>query len=438
MPSSRAHDSGSDVDFDAASNNPHFSYREEDGTKHDIWFLDAATAYNQIHAADIYQPAGYALWRLGTEDPSVWDVMHRAYGAGVPKSLDTIPINDDIDYEGQGEILRVEAEPRAGKRALDIDKQTGDIDDETYTQLPTSYVVRQFGAHYDKRVALTFDDGPDPDWTPKVLNILKAKHVPATFFIIGSNAEANPGLVQRLVADGMEVGNHTYTHPNLADTGPEGVKLELNATQRLFEALTGRSLRLFRPPYLGDAEPTDADELIPVEAAQDMGYVTVGEHIDPLDWALPGEKTIIERTMAQIHAVKRDMPRNIILLHDAGGDRSQTVAALPVIIDQLRAQGYHFVRVSDLAGIAPAEAMPPLSPTMALLTDRVVFMTLSTVGHVLYICFLAAIVLGVGRMLFLVIASLWRLRTQNAEFEPPRPRKASASRSSCRPTMRKA
>ncbi len=78
----------------AASNNPHFSYREEDGTKHDVWFLDAATAYNEIHAADIYQPAGYALWRLGTEDPSVWNVMQRPYGAGVPAGLRTIPIND--------------------------------------------------------------------------------------------------------------------------------------------------------------------------------------------------------------------------------------------------------------------------------------------------------------------------------------------------------
>ena len=79
----------------------------------------------------------------------------------------------------------------------------------------------------------------------------------ATFFVIGENVEANPGLVQRILAEGHELGNHTYTHPDLADTPPQAVSLELNATQRLFEALTGRSLRLFRPPYLGDAEPTD-------------------------------------------------------------------------------------------------------------------------------------------------------------------------------------
>ena len=414
-----AHDSGAQVGFDPDSDNPHFSYAEDDGTRHDVWFLDAATAYNQIHAADMYQPAGYALWRLGTEDPSVWDVMDRGYGAGVPKSLYSIPYNDDIDYEGRGEILRVESEPSVGRRRLDIDKQTGDIDDEAYARLPTSYEVRQFGAHFDKEVALTFDDGPDPEWTPAILKILRAKHVRATFFIIGSNAEANPDLVQEMVADGHEVGNHTYTHPNLADTAGEGVKLELNATQRLFEALTGHSLRLFRPPYLGDAEPTDVDELIPVQIAQSMGYVTVGEHVDPVDWALPGADKIIQRTLDQVHAVKRDMPRDIVLLHDAGGDRSQTVAALPILIDRLRAEGYRFVPVSALAGLTRNEAMPPLSPTMALLTDRVVFMALSTLGHVLYASFLAAIFLGIGRMIFLVAASLWRRRHQSAEFEPP-------------------
>ena len=127
-----------------------------------------------------------------------------------------------------------------------------------------------------KKLALTFDDGPDPEWTPQILDILKAKHVPATFFVIGANMEAHPGLVQRILAEGHEVGNHTYTHPNLADTPLAAVRLELNATQRLFEALTGRSMRLFRPPYLGDAEPTDADEIVPIEEAQKLGYITVG------------------------------------------------------------------------------------------------------------------------------------------------------------------
>jgi peptidoglycan-N-acetylglucosamine deacetylase len=414
-----ANDSGSSIDFDDATNNPHFSYDEDDGTKHDVWFLDGVTAYNEIHAADPYRPAGYAIWRLGSEDPSVWTVMGRPYGALAPQSLHTIPTIEDIDYEGQGEMLRVDAEPTTGLRNFEVDRETGDIDDETYAKLPTGYVIRQFGAASPKEIALTFDDGPDPEWTPEVLDILKAKHVPATFFDIGANAEAHPGLVQRELAEGDEIGSHTFTHPNLSDTTQEAVTLELNATQRLFEALTGRSLRLFRPPYLGDAEPTDDDEIAPVKWAQDMGYITVGEHVDPVDWALPGTNVIVQRVLDQVHSAKPDMPRNIVLLHDAGGDRSQTVAALPIVIDKLRSQGYRFVLVSQLAGLTPAQAMPPLPATVAMLTDRVVFLTFSMLGHVLYFCFLAAIWLGVSRLFFLAGLSIWGRRKELAEFQLP-------------------
>ena len=413
-----AHDSEASIDFDDATNNPRFSYIEEDKTEHDVWFLDGATAYNEIHAADPYQPAGYALWRLGSEDPSIWTVMGRPYGALPPQGLREIPIGRDIDFEGQGEILRVESTPVSGARVIELNPDTGDIDDETYTKLPSSYVIRQFGTA-PKKIALTFDDGPDPVWTTQILDILKAKHVRSTFFIIGANAQANPEIVLRILKEGHEIGNHTFTHPNLADTPPEAVKIELNATQRLFEALTGRSMRLFRPPYLGDAEPTDEDEIVPVQIAQDLGYTTVGEHVDPIDWSLPGVNAIVKRALDAVHNPTPDQHGNIILLHDAGGDRSQTVAALPILIDRLSAEGYKFVPVSALAGLTSAQAMPALKPTLSLLADRVVFLTLSALGRALYLCFLAAIWLGISRLFFLAILSVWNRPREIDEAAPP-------------------
>jgi cellulose synthase/poly-beta-1,6-N-acetylglucosamine synthase-like glycosyltransferase/peptidoglycan/xylan/chitin deacetylase (PgdA/CDA1 family) len=401
-----ARDSQARIAFDDQTNNPHFSYLEDDHSKHDVWFLDGVTAFNQIHAADPYQPAGYALWKLGSEDPSIWSALGRRYGASVPAGLRNIPTSEDVDFEGEGEILKVEAEPAPGARTLDVDKDTGDIDDENYTILPTPYVIRQAGANPNK-IALTFDDGPDPMWTSEILDILKAKHVKATFFVIGENAEAYPEIVQRMVAEGHDVGNHTFTHPNLADTPGPAVILELNSTQRLFQALTGRSMRLFRPPYLGDAEPSDEPDLRPVELAQNLGYITVGMHADPVDWELPGVDAIVKRSLAAVHAKNPDLRGNIILFHDAGGDRSQTVAALPKVIDALRAQRYQLVQVAELAGMTRAQAMPPLPVTPTLIMDRMVFLFLSWTGVILYYSFLAAVFIGIARLLVWAALALY-------------------------------
>ncbi len=413
-----ARDSQARITFDDQTNNPHFSYLEDDHSKHDVWFLDGATAFNQIHAADPYQPAGYALWKLGSEDPSIWSVLGRNYGALAPPGLRNIPTSEDVDFEGEGEILKIEAEPAPGARTLDVDKDTGDIDDENYTILPTPYVIRQAGASRNK-IALTFDDGPDPEWTPQVLDILKAKHVKATFFVIGENAQAYPDLVQRMVNEGHDVGNHTFTHPNLADTPGPAVILELNATQRLFQALTGRSMHLFRPPYLGDAEPSDEPDLRPVQLAQNLGYITVGMHADPVDWELPGVDAIVKRSLAAVHAKNPDLRANIVLFHDAGGDRAQTVAALPKVIDALRAQGYQLVPVAELAGMTRAQAMPPLPVTATLIMDRMVFLFLSWTGLILYYCFLAAIFIGIARLIvWSALAAYSRPRESRQSITP--------------------
>ncbi|MEO8999217.1 MAG: glycosyl hydrolase family 18 protein, partial [Rhodanobacter sp.] len=134
----RAADAQADIEFDPDTQNPHFSYTEDNGTTHQVWFLDGVTAYNQIHAADNYKPYGYALWRLGSEDPSIWSVLGRNYAATAPEQLHTIGQGEDIDIEGQGEVLEVTAEPASGARTLELNKDDGSIDDENYTTLPSS------------------------------------------------------------------------------------------------------------------------------------------------------------------------------------------------------------------------------------------------------------------------------------------------------------
>jgi cellulose synthase/poly-beta-1,6-N-acetylglucosamine synthase-like glycosyltransferase/peptidoglycan/xylan/chitin deacetylase (PgdA/CDA1 family)/spore germination protein YaaH len=402
-----ARDNGATVLFDPATNNPHFSYNDTDG-EHQVWFLDGVTAFNEIHAADPYRPAGYALWRLGSEDPSILPLMGRAYNAPAPDSLKRIANNiENVDFDGQGEILRVEGDPSLGERTLTMEAATGDIVDERYDSLPTSYVIRKWGALPGK-LALTFDDGPDPEWTPAILDILKQKKVTATFFMIGSNMEAHPGLVQRVLAEGHEIGNHTYTHPNLADAPPAAVRLELNATQRLFQALTGRSLKFFRSPYLTDANPSDADEIVPIEQAQQQGYTEVTANLDTLDWEqLPVDK-MMQLVFTALHSPNPSLRGNVILMHDSGGDRSHTLVLLPKLIDALRAKGYTFVPLSELAGYSRDAVMPRLPFTISLYADRAVFLTISYLAQFFYYCFLGAIVLGVARLFVLGGLALWK------------------------------
>ncbi len=267
--------------------------------------------------------------------------------------------------------------------------------------MPASFVIRR-GGEVPGKIALTFDDGPSPDWTPKILDILKEKGVHATFFIIGENGAANPRLVQRTLAEGHDLGNHTFTHPNLGET-PDGVAgVEINATQRLIEALTGRSTRLFRPPYFGDAEPTTAQEIAPMEVAERLGYLTVGLKVDPDDWQQPTAEQIIERVVTQATDPDPEKRGQIVLLHDAGGDRSATVAALPKLIDALRAKGLEFVSVSDLAKWSKDQAMPPVpSDEASPVVNRYVFFTFSWMQEAATSLFLLAIGLGVARLLVL-------------------------------------
>jgi cellulose synthase/poly-beta-1,6-N-acetylglucosamine synthase-like glycosyltransferase/spore germination protein YaaH/peptidoglycan/xylan/chitin deacetylase (PgdA/CDA1 family) len=401
-----AHDSEARVSMDQGSLNPHYAYADENDRRHEVWFLDAPAMFNQIKVADPWRPRGYGLWRLGAEDPGVWRLMDHAYGQASPANLTWLEPSDEVDFDGTGEVLHVSARPAPGQRSFQLDERTGLISRETYEVMPTAYVMQRYGAHRGE-VALTFDDGPDGRWTPRILKVLEQKHAPATFFVIGQNMQKHPAIVRREVKDGMEVGSHTWTHPNIGVLPPAETDFELNVTQRLFEVITGRSLRLFRPPYFGDAEPSTPGEVRPLITAQKLGYLIVGLRIDPDDWQKPDAKLIVQRALSRLQDSNPETGGQVILLHDSGGDRSRTVQALPVLIDQLRAHGYRLVTVGDLAGLTPAQAMPPTQRGSAeLLLDRIGFSFFRWVDAGLAFLFISAIALGVGRLAFLAVLAL--------------------------------
>ena len=396
-----ARESDAKPEFDPISKNLFFEYDEEDDSHHKVWFLDAVTAFNQMRAASGYKPAGYAIWRLGSEDPSIWSILG-TNASTTAEALRKINYGYLVDFEGNGELLEVMSRPQPGERTLQVDSGNGFISSEEIIASPSSYVVQRTGDR-PGMIALTFDDGPDPSWTPAILDILKRENVPATFFIIGKNGQAYPDLLRRIVNEGHEVGNHTFTHPNLGEIPLRITELELNATQRLIESVVGRSTVLFRPPYFGDAEADKPQEVEPALLAQRMGYIMVGVRIDPDDWQLPvTADQIVSRTIDRATDTNPETRGEVVLLHDSGGDRAATIEALPRLIDELKARNFKFVAVSDLAGLSRDQVMPVIPTNQRVFTraDAVTFFFLSTGGWTLQWIFLIGILLGLGRLLF--------------------------------------
>jgi cellulose synthase/poly-beta-1,6-N-acetylglucosamine synthase-like glycosyltransferase/spore germination protein YaaH/peptidoglycan/xylan/chitin deacetylase (PgdA/CDA1 family) len=420
-----ARDSDEDVAFDDDAMNPHFSYLDERGLRHDIWFLDAVTALNHMRAAQTLGIQTFALWRLGGEDRTLWRVWDIPGDPGSVAKLRSVPPGLDVDMEGQGEILRIEDRPTPGVRDLTIDPNTKLITDEVFQNLPEPYRVARYG-YSPNKVVLTFDDGPDPEWTPKILDVLKREHATATFFLIGIQTDKFSSLAKRIYKEGHTIGNHTFTHPDVSNISSTYMKVELNLTERLFASLMGIRVTLLRPPYAIDEEPDTADQVRPLEFAQDMGYITVGNRIDPNDWSDKPRRHTAEEISAYVLA---HLPPcsggdlrcgNIVLLHDGGGDRAETVRALPMIIDGVRARGYEIAPVYELLDKSRADVMAPLSTPQrwAARLDGLGFWLFEAgIVGITWIFFLGDLLMT-GRLLFIGAAAVYD-RLQEKIFGKP-------------------
>ena len=359
-----ARDSEAEVDFDGDSLNPHVAYLDEHNLQHDIWFLDGVTALNEMRAGRELGVRTFALWRLGSEDRSLWKIWDFPMDTAAPSKLSEVPPGQDVDMEGSGEILNVEATPENGERKITMDDSTGLVSEETMDSLPEPYRVGRYGAS-PNQVAITFDDGPDPEWTPKVLDVLKREHAVATFFLIGNQADRFASITSRIYKEGHEIGNHTFTHPDISELSNTMVKLELNLTESLFASRLGIRTVMFRPPYSIDTEPDTEDEVRPLEVTESLGYYTIGDKIDPDDWrggrSAEQIANFVLDNLPPCTAANHVTCGNIILLHDGGGDRRETVRALPMIIEGVRAKGMQIVSVGDLWHKTRAEIMPPIA-----------------------------------------------------------------------------
>ena len=271
-----------------------------------------------------------------------------------------------------------------------------------------------------KRIALTFDDGPSPQWTPKIAAALKRLDVPATFFVVGSEVVRHPGVVRLVHRDGFELGNHTFTHADVSALPGWEQRLQLGLTDNALAGTVGIRPRLFRPPYSSVPAAVSARQSQTLESLARQGYEVVLADFDGEDWRRPGVGQIVSS------ATPQGGRGGIVLLHDGGGDRSQTVRAVEQLVPQLRARGFRFVTVSQLAGLPRDQAELPVG-SWDRMRGRVLIATLGVarwLTTILAWLLVLVALLFVARVFLLLVfarrhAKTVRARPREEGFAPP-------------------
>jgi peptidoglycan-N-acetylglucosamine deacetylase len=217
----------------------------------------------------------------------------------------------------------------------------------TLSQLVVKYpeTFKMRGSSQEKKVALTFDDGPDTRFTPRVLDALKTNQVKATFFLLGSKASSHPDIVRRIVREGHVIGNHSYSHANLPKLTADSFQNQIERSESVLQGLTGYAPKLIRPPYGAINEEQ-------VKWMADHHYLIVNWNVDSLDWKSLKSDQVLQNIMQQTK------PGSIILQHSGGADSqdlSGTVQALGPLISKLKAAGYSFVTVPELLHVAKSK-----------------------------------------------------------------------------------
>jgi peptidoglycan/xylan/chitin deacetylase (PgdA/CDA1 family) len=241
-----------------------------------------------------------------------------AEGSGVPVVLRG-PTPAPAEVTGGGPVVRIDASGAASSRSMPAGT-----------------------------IALTFDDGPDPEWTPKILDVLAKHHAHATFFVIGSRVNEYPELTRRILAEGNELGVHTFTHANLATLPSWRRRLELTLSLNAIAGATGQLPNLMRPPYSSEPDAITLPDYQALADAAQAGYVVVLTDHDTEDWRRPGTAAIVAAAIPKVGEGA------VVMMHDSGGDRSQTLAAVDELLSK---RSYRFTTVSAGLGLTEVGAL---------------------------------------------------------------------------------
>jgi len=397
--------------FDPGSLNPGFTYRDETGTHHHVWYLDAVTAFNHLRAALATQPSGIAIWRLGLEDRGVWASAGRGRLPDERALADIISMAPGYDSFTRANAVALGVQPgNAGERQISYNPGLSLAVNQSIVTFPRQAVLTEWHPAEPDTIAITFDDGPDPNYTPKILDILAQRSAKATFYVVGVNALTYPDLLRRIYDEGHDLGHHSWSHAEMhSGASLARIRSELNGTQRVFEGTLGIKCVLFRPPYTGSNYSQLDNAVDLVRIAAELGYVFAAFDANSFDYFFQRDQIVAE-TLARVQSGAR-----VLLFHDAGGDRQRTIDALPIVIDELQAKGFRFVTTHELIGKSRSDVMSPVVPDSS--TERAeALIRVKSAGFLLWLSeaiptvAIAAALLGILRILLIIIAALVQAR----------------------------
>ena len=399
----RAAAAGASIRFSDAVGNGFTAYGDANGARHRAWILDAVSAHNQLRIlADLGVP-NVAIWSLGTEDPGLWPLLSSDIRnpSDTLAALSEVRVATHVHYTGAGAFLRVRSTPATGQRAVAFSATNGRIVDATYERLPAPYVIERYGQPPRTQLALTFDDGPDPDYTTDILDILKRTETPGAFFVVGARVLQDPDLLVRMVDEGHEIGSHTFSHPRMDQVSRTRGELEHSMMRKLIAGYAGHDTRLYREPFSRAGGPIEETRVASIAAAQADGAIIAGMDIVPKDWVGMNAGEIVAYVVSEVEKGAG----NVLLFHDGGGDRTETVKALPVLIAELEAKGYEFTSLAGLLGTT-RDTLMPASESLWPGLDKVSFDVMSGTWAWLVSVFWVVLAMGLARsafILFLVV-----------------------------------
>ncbi|MFS4581370.1 glycosyltransferase [Phaeobacter sp. C3_T13_0] len=388
------------------------SYMDDNGERNMIWYLDAVSHYSQLLSIAESGIDGVAIWGLGQEDPSIWPLLTKPdiLSDDAFDTLREIDLGSFVSYRGTGAFLRFDQTEVLGRRHVTRDAETLMVTDAVTDPLPTPVIAERYGALPDKSILLTFDDGPAQGHTQEILDILNHANVPATFFMVGNQMFEQKNVVDALARSEFDFGLHTFSHPQLDKTSPARVQVELALQSRIFSWLTDRTPVVFRAPYMRGPGPLEGDLARRLKTIIDQRYHLLGADIVPPDWRSLSPKQLVNYTTDAL-----DGSGQVLLLHDGGGKRSNTIEALRLLVPELKARGYQFLTLDQaMAGFGtPYETrqVTSLEPFEAL--------AFTGVGNsATWVAFLVpfAVLLGVVRALVLFVMAIRSRRADRADL----------------------